>query len=173
MERDRLLSHPEFARSPAMSKLLIFLAENRLSDATFRLTAHIVAVDGMGRDANFDTEINSYPRVQISRLRKMLDNFYIREGGENRLKIPVGNYELLLVPNTVVPKRFTPQNPIIQNKSGQAAILEAPLPDRPTLSAYKSVKEFSLSLNAVILLSGIVILSLTANVYWALLYKLG
>lgn len=102
LERDRLLSDQEFERSPTMSKLLRFLVDHRLSADPVPLKAYTIAVDALDRDESFDTEADSYPRVQISRLRRVLDNFYLREGGENRLSIPLNNYEISVISNTAV-----------------------------------------------------------------------
>ena len=77
LERDRLLSDAEFARSPSMSKLLRFLVDYKLSGSSTPLKAYTIAVDALGRDENFDTQTDSYPRVQMGRLRRMLDNFYL------------------------------------------------------------------------------------------------
>ena len=99
LERDRLLCSAEFARSPTMSKLLRFLVDYKLLDEGKPLTAYAVAVEGLGRDDSFDTQIDSYPRVQIGRLRRMLDHFYLREKGEYRLFIPYQHYEIILGKN--------------------------------------------------------------------------
>jgi len=99
LERDRLLCSAEFARSPTMSKLLRFLVDHKLRDEGKPLTAYAVAVEGLGRDDNFDTQIDSYPRVQIGRLRRMLDHFYLREKSEYRLFIPYQHYEIILGKN--------------------------------------------------------------------------
>ena len=99
LERDRLLCSAEFARSPTMSKLLRFLVDYKLRDEGKPLTAYAVAVEGLGRDDNFDTQIDSYPRVQIGRLRRMLDHFYLREKSEYRLFIPYQHYEIILGKN--------------------------------------------------------------------------
>ena len=102
LERDRLLCNPEFARSPTMSKLLRFLVDHKLQEENKPLTAYVIAVDALGRDEGFDTQIDSYPRVQIGRLRRMLDHFYQRETSENRLSIPYNNYEITVLPNDSV-----------------------------------------------------------------------
>ncbi len=99
LERDRLLCSTEFGRSPTMSKLLRFLVGHKLLEDSTPLTAYAVAVNGLGRDDSFDTQIDSYPRVQIGRLRRMLDHFYLRENGENRLFIPYQHYEIILGTN--------------------------------------------------------------------------
>lgn len=99
LERDRLLCSSEFARSPTMSKLLRYLVDHKLQKENIPLTAYSVAVDALGRDDSFDTQIDSYPRVQIGRLRRMLDHFYLREKSESRLFIPYHHYEIILGPN--------------------------------------------------------------------------
>lgn len=99
LERDRLLCDAEFSRSPTMCKLLRFLVDHKLSGSTLPLKAYTIAVDALGRKDSFDTQIDSYPRVQMGRLRKMLDAFYKREGGQNRLFIPYNHYEIMLIPN--------------------------------------------------------------------------
>lgn len=99
LERDRLLCSSEFTRSPTMSKLLRFLVDYKLAENNKPLTAYAVAVDGLGRDDSFDTQIDSYPRVQIGRLRRMLDHFYLREKSDNRLSIPYQHYEIILGSN--------------------------------------------------------------------------
>ncbi|WP_123906322.1 hypothetical protein [Sphingorhabdus sp. YGSMI21] len=82
-----------------MSKLLRFLVDHKLQEDGKPLTAYAVAVDALGRDDSFDTQIDSYPRVQIGRLRRMLDHFYLREKSANRLHIPYHHYEIILGSN--------------------------------------------------------------------------
>ncbi len=104
LERDRLLSDSDFARSPSMCKLLRFLVDYKLSGNSVPLKSYTIATDALGRDANFDTQTDSYPRVQMGRLRRMLDNFYLRKGGENRLAIAPNKYEIILEPNIADPE---------------------------------------------------------------------
>ena len=94
-----MLCSPEFVRAPTMSKLLRFLVDYKLLQEGKPLTAYAVAVDGLGRDDSFDTQIDSYPRVQIGRLRRILDHFYLREKSEYQLYIPYQNYEIILGKN--------------------------------------------------------------------------
>ncbi|WP_417621987.1 hypothetical protein [Parasphingorhabdus sp.] len=82
-----------------MSKLLRFLVDYKVSEDSKPLTAYAVAVDALGRDNGFDAQVDSYPRVQIGRLRRMLDHFYLRDDSENRLFIPYHRYEIILGPN--------------------------------------------------------------------------
>ncbi len=115
LERDRLLSDPEFARSPTMCKLLRFLVDHRLSENSVPLKSYTIAVDGLGRDADFDPQADSYPRVQMGRLRRMLDHFYLRKGGENRLTIAPNQYEIVVEPLVQQPAAAT--NTIDQSRA--------------------------------------------------------
>ncbi|WFL76643.1 hypothetical protein P7228_11630 [Altererythrobacter arenosus] len=56
-------------------------------------------MDALGRPENFDPAIDSYPRVQVSRLRKNLESYYARNLPTNRLKVSIeeGSYRLTLI----------------------------------------------------------------------------
>ena len=93
---------PEFLRAPVMRRLLDYLVQETLAGRGDQVKAYSVAVDGLGRDPDFDTQADSYPRVQVGRLRRMLDAYYARYplvAGVG-LSIPNGSYKVRL---------FTPQ----------------------------------------------------------------
>src|SRR3546814_2929692 len=92
-ELERVFSSTEFSRSPVMRRLLRFLIDQTLAGKGEQLKAYSVAVDGLGRDPDFDAQSDSYPRVQVGRLRRMLDAYYERYGLVNgeRLVIPNGD----------------------------------------------------------------------------------
>lgn len=96
LERDRLLCSPEFARSPVMSKLLAFLVNYKLEGHSQPLKAYTIAVEALGRSEDFDPHTDSYPRVIIGRLRKIIDNYYLRNPGATRVFIPLNQYEIML-----------------------------------------------------------------------------
>lgn len=93
-ELHRIFDAPQFNHSPVMRRLLSFLVEQTLAGIGHRLKAYTIAVDALGRDADFDARIDSYPRVQVGRLRKLLDNFYDENGSAMglRIHIPKGAY---------------------------------------------------------------------------------
>lgn len=93
-ELARIASAPDFARAPVMRRLLEFLVRETLAGRGESLKAYSVAVDGLGRPEDFDAQSDSYPRVQVGRLRRMLDAYYAREGAGDtlRLHIPPGQY---------------------------------------------------------------------------------
>lgn len=89
---------PEFERAAVMRRLLEFLVSETLAGRGDALKAYSVAVDGLGRDPDFDSQSDSYPRVQVGRLRKMLEAHYARAGDEGpQLVIPSGRYRVDLI----------------------------------------------------------------------------
>ncbi|WP_374651450.1 tetratricopeptide repeat protein [Rhizorhabdus sp.] len=93
-----VLTSPDFSRAPIMKRLLCFLVEETVAGRGDQLKAYSVAVDGLGRAPDYDARADSYPRVQVGRLRKMLDNHYRTSSGPDdiRLSIPSGRYKVLL-----------------------------------------------------------------------------
>jgi tetratricopeptide (TPR) repeat protein len=85
----------EFARAPVMRHLLGYLVDETIAGRGDRLKAYSVAVDALGRSADFDAQTDSYPRVQVGRLRRMLDAFYATGPAVPlRLVIPLGAYRV-------------------------------------------------------------------------------
>ncbi|NNC73079.1 MAG: hypothetical protein HKN78_09425 [Sphingomonadaceae bacterium] len=90
----RIFGARQFARSPVMRGLLAFLVETSLAGDGERLKAYTIAVDALGRPPNFDAQADSYPRVQVGRLRGLLAAFYEENGIESdvHIAIPKGAY---------------------------------------------------------------------------------
>ena len=98
-----VMRSPEFVRSPVLRRLLEYLVEQTLAGNGERLKAYQIAVEGLGRDDSFDPQSDSYPRVQVGRLRKMLELHYAGLSAQEsalrqRIVIPVGRYNVDLVP---------------------------------------------------------------------------
>src|SRR5664279_976493 len=84
-----------FRAAPMMRTLLRYLWQHREE----RMSEYAVAVDALGRRPNFDPKIDATVRVEISRLRRKLKEFYEsqEESFPLRLSIPLGKHELHLV----------------------------------------------------------------------------
>lgn len=95
-ELQAIVASREFQRAPIISKLLTFLVGETLAGRGDQLKSYSVAVDGLGRSPDFDPQIDSYPRVQVARLRKMLDAHYAEYPpvGRVRFSIPSGSYRV-------------------------------------------------------------------------------
>lgn len=97
-ELDAVLASPRFRRAPVMRGLLTYLVEREASDNPEPPKAYEIAVDALGRDADFDIRSDSYPRVQIGRLRSMLRDYYAKRKIEPALQIPLGHYSIEFSP---------------------------------------------------------------------------
>ena len=97
-ELQSVIASPDFARAPIMKRLLCFLVEETAGGRGDQLKAYSVAVDGLGRAPDYDSRADSYPRVQVGRLRRMLDGYYSSTAPVDgyRLTIPSGRYRVAL-----------------------------------------------------------------------------
>ena len=104
-ELDQLLASPLFVRSPVLSRLLQFLAEHQLRGGRGVPKAYAIATEALGRSADFDPAIDSYPRVMVGRLRSLLDRYYADTAWVHRLRVPQGSYELVVQHRASPPAR--------------------------------------------------------------------
>lgn len=88
-----------FARSPVMRRLLRYVVQESMEGRGAQIKAYTLAVDGLGRDEDFDAQQDSYPRVQIGRLRKALETYYSENApcAGLRFELRSGSYEILFV----------------------------------------------------------------------------
>ena len=112
-EVDLISATPEFERAPVMRRLLLFLVRTTLAGGGDELKAYGVAVDGLGRDPDFDSQSDSYPRVQVGRLRKMIDAYYTQNPpvDDVRLRIRTGGYRVHFTAEDVAAE---PADPILE-----------------------------------------------------------
>ena len=95
-ELQQLLDSPVFVRSPVLSRLLQFLVEHRLRGGRASPKAYAIATEALGRSADFDPAVDSYPRVMVGRLRSLLDRYYSDTPWVHRLRVPQGSYEVVV-----------------------------------------------------------------------------
>lgn len=95
----RVLADPLFIKAPVQTRLLNFLAAQTIGGSQ-SVNQFTVAVDGLGKSESYDLASDSYPRVQISRLRKNLASYYARQQGGDGLCLYLrrGDYHLRLAP---------------------------------------------------------------------------
>jgi hypothetical protein len=102
-EYERLIASPLFTRSPVLSRLLQFLVEHRLRGGRSAAKAYAIATEALGRSADFDPAVDSYPRVMVGRLRTLLDRYYAETAWVHRLRVPQGSYEIVVQHRTAPP----------------------------------------------------------------------
>lgn len=110
---DRILASRAFESTARLKDLLIYLAERSETDEPIR--EQEIGVSIFGRPAGYDTSHDTLVRVQISHLRKKLQQYFEEEGCAEswEILIPKGNYLLTYralnqAPTAVEPEPTTP-----------------------------------------------------------------
>lgn len=91
---DEVLSSRTFRRSDQLRKFLKFICEMELSGRRAEIDEYSVAVQALGRPADFSSESDSSVRTRAHSLRQKLDEYYASEapGAPVRLELPKGSY---------------------------------------------------------------------------------
>lgn len=94
-ELKAILESSEFTRAPAMAKLLSYLCEKTFEGKVHEIKEFSIATEVYGRNQHFGEKRDSVVRVEVSRLRKRLVNYYENEGFDHslRIQIPPGTYQ--------------------------------------------------------------------------------
>lgn len=100
---ERVLSSVEFSAAPKMQTLLRYLAEAALDGRGDRLKGYTIGVDVFERGTDFDPQQDSIVRVQVGRLRKLLEEYYSGAGANDpvRIVLPRGGYTISFLPSAV------------------------------------------------------------------------
>ncbi len=126
-ECNHILEHPSFQNAPVLSRLLQFLVDETVAGRGNSLKGYSVAVDGLGKPDDFDSYADSYPRVQVCRLRSALEKYYAQQAPMHGLclYLRLGSYRVRLgSPATAYPDMY---RPLSARQSAEASvILEAP-----------------------------------------------
>lgn len=90
-----LLESRTFKNTHTLRKLVVYLWEHRDDE----INEYAIATEALGRQPDFDSKIDATVRVQISRLRQKLREFYDGEGAHLgcQIVIPVGSHRLELI----------------------------------------------------------------------------
>jgi adenylate cyclase len=90
----KVLSSPEFQRSPMMRDFLHFIVEKTLAGQAQEIKGYTVATQVLGRQADFDAGKDPIVRILAGRLRRALERYYLTKGKQDpvRIDIPKGAY---------------------------------------------------------------------------------
>lgn len=96
---DRIIKSGELGRSKTYAAILEYLAGCAISGTNPKEVA--IAMDVLGREADFDVGKDSIVRVHVYHLRNKLSAYYARSGASEkwRIDIPKGQYMLVATPN--------------------------------------------------------------------------
>jgi hypothetical protein len=93
-ELEAVLASGIFARAPSLAQLLSFICLRHFAGEHHLIKEYTIAVEALGRPADFDQKRDSIVRVEAHRLRKRLRQYYEAEGASHQLRIdlPSGGY---------------------------------------------------------------------------------
>jgi hypothetical protein len=96
-ELQRLIESPGLQHAESLCHLLRYLVGHALAKPQEHLKEYQIAVDVFGRSESFDSRLDSSVRVQTSRLRNKLVEYYATSGVNDSvmIEIPKGTYSAL------------------------------------------------------------------------------
>lgn len=91
---DRIVSSPVLQSSESLCNLLRYLVRHSLETPEAPLKEHQIAMEVFGRPASFDPRLDSTVRVQMSRLRAKLTEYYSTLGKDDPMvvEVPKGSH---------------------------------------------------------------------------------
>ena len=100
VEFQRVLESESFRNSDSLRRLLSYVAERSLNRTADDLKEYVIGVDVFGKPPSYDPQKDASVRVQISRLRQKIDEYYKGEGSGNpyRLVLPKGHFTIRFEP---------------------------------------------------------------------------
>ena len=90
----KLESSPVFVHADRMLRLLRHIVEEVLAERADRINQFSLGLDVFDRDEHFDPAVDSVVRVEASRLRSKLRDYYSTDGQSDKIRfeLPKGTY---------------------------------------------------------------------------------
>jgi hypothetical protein len=94
---DRLLASNTFHASEVLRRLLRFLADKTFSGEAEDLKEYSIGLDALGKPPTYDPRQDAAVRLQASRLRQKLEDYYRNEGKSDSLviELPKGRFKIV------------------------------------------------------------------------------
>lgn len=102
-----MLASRHFNRAPALSRILSYVCEKHFRGESASVKEYSIAVEALGRPEDFDSSGDTIVRVEASRLRKRLRQYYEQEGADHPVQILLSESGYL--PQFVRPERAAPE----------------------------------------------------------------
>ena len=126
---ENMLANALFAGSPRQQRFLDYLVTNTLAGAADRLKGYTIAQEVFDRKDDFDPSLDSIVRVEATRLRNKLREYYDTIGKQDNVRIdfPKGGYLLEISLQTA---------PVLERRTSYNSALNTPrlVEDRPSLA---------------------------------------
>ncbi len=91
---EKIVGSEEFSQSQSLKRFLQYVVERALDGEADQLKEYNVAVEVLGRGKDYDPRTDTIVRVQATRLRSKLNEYYRTEGSGDplRIELPKGSY---------------------------------------------------------------------------------
>ena len=91
---ERILASEEFAQSESLKRFLHYVVERSLDGQADQIKEYNVGVEVLGRGKDYDPRTDTIVRVQATRLRSKLNEYYQTNGSGDpvRIELPKGSY---------------------------------------------------------------------------------
>ena len=118
----RIIASGAFAQSQRRQRFLSYVVEETLAGRGDRLKGYSVGVEVFDRRADFDPAIDPIVRIEATRLRDKLREYYGTEGRNDpvRIELPKGSYAPLIelqVASAPMPEAGVTELPATPNRS--------------------------------------------------------
>src|SRR5712692_8703780 len=92
-ELAKILASPQFARAERLSAFLRFIVHEAAEGRADALKETVIGVEVFRKPAGYDPKTDSTVRIQASRLREKLRDYYLTTGTEDQLiiQLPKGS----------------------------------------------------------------------------------
>ena len=121
-ELDAILASGIFNRAPNLAHVLTYVCAKYFEGTAEQIKEYNIAVEALGRPADFDQKRDSIVRVEAHRLRKRLREYYQADGADHsiRIEIPPGQYAPKFLPmGAPVPSLSAVTLVVVQPNTGQ------------------------------------------------------
>ena len=110
---DKILASDTLRASEVLRRLLIFLANKTFSGETDKLKEYSIGLDALGKPPTYDPRSDAAVRLQASRLRQKLEEYYRKEGQVDPvvIELPKGGFKIVWHTNGGDPVPVIPPMP--------------------------------------------------------------
>lgn len=107
----KVINSETFKRSPKSRKLLDFIAQKSMALGPGQVTGKLLESEFFGLPDDASRDKSSICRVQVSRIKTLLGNYYETEGFDEpwQVALEMGSYGLTLVPGSTDQSSFAPR----------------------------------------------------------------
>lgn len=118
----RIAASRQFTKAPQLQDILTYLCQRVLTDPVASIKEYEIGCNALGRKTDFNPNDDNIVRVQISHLRKKLDEYFATDGKDEPLRITV--------PKGAYVPRFEPRPEVVvlPDASPVKAVPELPAP---------------------------------------------